>query len=233
VFLTDARVPVDAAIGGVNNGWAVANTSLMFERSGLGAGGGIGGVSARPGTVARDLGRRAGDFVGATVIIDGGGGSPMSFANLSALARANGTNGDVEVRDELAQLYTMNEIARYTNLRQRALQDVGREVPGLGNLSKLAMSRILRLSRDLSGRILGPYATLHAYDEAESANLETATDGGAQPGVTEAMLFAQAPLIYGGSDEIQHNIVGERVLGLPKEPDANKGKPFRDLPKNG
>ena len=149
------------------------------------------------------------------------------------MARANGTNRDPEVRDELAQLYTLDEIARYTNLRQRALQESGRELAGLGNLSKLAMSRILRLSRDLSGRILGPYATLHAYDDAGTANLETATDGGAQAGVTEAMLFAQAPLIYGGSDEIQHNIVGERVLGLPKEPDVYKGKPFRDLPKNG
>ena len=44
VFLTDVRVPDDAAIGGINNGWAVANTTLMFERSGLGAGGGGGSV---------------------------------------------------------------------------------------------------------------------------------------------------------------------------------------------
>jgi alkylation response protein AidB-like acyl-CoA dehydrogenase len=167
------------------------------------------------------------------MIVDAGGGSPMSFTNLARLARANGSNRDAEVRDELAQLFTLDEIARYTNLRQRALQEVGREIAGLGNLSKLAMSRILRKSRDLSGRILGPYATLHSYDETGTADLVSATADGAQPGVTEAMLFAQAPLIYGGSDEIQHNIVGERVLGLPKEPDAYKGKPYRDLPKNG
>ena len=49
VFLTDVRVPSDAAIGGLNNGWAVANTTLMFERSGLGAGGGGGSVAALPG----------------------------------------------------------------------------------------------------------------------------------------------------------------------------------------
>src|SRR5439155_10396365 len=60
VFLTDARVPDDAVIGGVNNGWAVANTTLAHERAGLGAGGGsAGGSRATPGTVAGDLDRRA------------------------------------------------------------------------------------------------------------------------------------------------------------------------------
>ena len=65
VFLTDARVADDAIIGGLNNGWRVANTTLMFERAGLGAGGGSGAVSAAtPGTVMGDLDKRAGDFVG-------------------------------------------------------------------------------------------------------------------------------------------------------------------------
>jgi alkylation response protein AidB-like acyl-CoA dehydrogenase len=233
VFLTDVRVPNDAAIGGINNGWAVANTTLMFERSGLGAGGGGGGVSALPGTVGGDLARRAGDFLRTRDLVDGGGGSATSVQNLTALARANGTITDAEIRQQLAQLFSMNEIARYTNLRQRALARAGREIPGLGNIAKLSMSRILRLSRDLSGRILGPYATLHAYDADEAEVLATATDGAVQPGVTESMLFAQAPQIYGGTDEIQHNIIGERVLGLPKEPNADKGKPFRELPRNG
>ena len=95
------------------------------------------------------------------------------------------------------------------------------------------MSRILRLTRDLGGRVLGPYATLHGYSSDDAEALVAATDGSVQPGVTESMLFAQAPQIYGGTDEIQHNILGERVLGLPKEPNADKGKAFRELPKNG
>src|SRR3954471_22499236 len=65
VFMTDARVPASAVIGDVNNGWAVANATLMHERAGLGAGGGGAEGSALPGTVARQLGRRAGDFVSA------------------------------------------------------------------------------------------------------------------------------------------------------------------------
>jgi alkylation response protein AidB-like acyl-CoA dehydrogenase len=234
VFLTDVRVPTDAAIGGINNGWAVANTTLMFERSGLGAGGGGGSVTALPGTVGGDLAHRAGDFLRVRDLTDGGGsGSATSVQNLAALAHANGAWDDAGVRQDLAQLYSMNEIARYTNLRQRALARAGGEIPGLGNIAKLSMSRILRLSRDLSGRILGPYATLHAYESGEQEALLAATDGGAQPGITESMLFAQAPQIYGGTDEIQRNIIGERVLGLPKEPSADKGKPFRELPKNG
>jgi alkylation response protein AidB-like acyl-CoA dehydrogenase len=206
----------------------------MFERSGLGAGGGGGSVAALPGTVGGDLARRAGDFLHVRDLTSGGGGgSPTSVQNLTALARANGTIADAEVRQQLAQLYTLNEIARYTNLRQRARSRAGGEIPGLGNIAKLSMSRILRLSRDLSGRILGPYATLHAYDPADAETLAAATDGAVQPGITESMLFAQAPQIYGGTDEIQHNILGERVLGLPKEPNPDKGKAFRELPKNG
>src|SRR5262249_44505406 len=64
VFFSDASVADDARIGDVNDGWAVANTTLLWERSGMGAGGGgERGMGARPGTIAGDLDKRAGDFI--------------------------------------------------------------------------------------------------------------------------------------------------------------------------
>ncbi len=233
VFLNDVRVRDDAAIGGINNGWAVANTTLMFERTGLGVGGGGAGGSALPGTVSGDLDKRAGDLAGGGDKLESSGGGGKSHERLIRFARENGVADDPTIRQNLAQIYTYNEISRYTNLRQRALRAQGKDIPGLGNIMKLSMSRILRLTRDTSGAILGPYATLHAYGSAEALALAEATGKDEYARVTEAMLFAQGPPIYGGTDEIQHNIIGERVLGLPKEPSADKGKAFRELPKNG
>src|SRR5262249_8746316 len=64
VFIEEARVSDSAIIGGANNGWAVANTTLAFERAGLGAGGGsAAGGAAIPGSIIGDLGKRAGDLM--------------------------------------------------------------------------------------------------------------------------------------------------------------------------
>jgi alkylation response protein AidB-like acyl-CoA dehydrogenase len=234
VFLTDAVVEDAAAIGGVNNGWAVANTTLALERAGLGAGGssGIGGVSAASGTVDGDLDKRAGDFVAASRAATPGG-RVSSLDQLIAIAKDNGAIDDVTVRQGIAELHSLNEIGRYTNLRAKALRSQGREIAGQGNMAKLSMSRILLLTRQLGLHIMGPYGTLHAYDESSREQLVAATG---QPGyetLIDSALFGVSSSIYGGTDQIQHNILGERVLGLPKEPNNDRVAPFRDLPKNG
>jgi alkylation response protein AidB-like acyl-CoA dehydrogenase len=235
VFLNEARVSDAAIIGGANNGWAVANTTLAFERAGLGAGGGsAAGSSATPGSIAGDLGKRVGDLVRTRP--RGGAGGPGGLAGTTALlfglARQMGVASDPLVRQDLVKLHTMTEIGRYMTLRQKALRQSGGDIPGLGNIAKLSMSRILRLSRDLGLQLLGPRALLHSYDAAGTEALGDLPSGPLGASVTEMALFAQAPQIYGGTDEIQHNILGERVLGLPKEPNQDKVTPFRDLPRN-
>jgi alkylation response protein AidB-like acyl-CoA dehydrogenase len=235
VFITEARVSNDAIIGGLNNGWAVANTTLAFERAGLGAGGGGAGAStAMPGSIAGDLGKRAGDLVSGRT--RGGAGGPGGVYGtsklLQALAEQLGKTNDPMIRQDLVRLYILTEIGRYTTLRQKALREAGQDLPGVGNIAKLSMSIILRLSRDTGLRVLGPRGMLHSYDGAGNKELSELAAGPLATMVTEMALFAQGPQIYGGTDEIQHNIIGERVLGLPKEPNNDKVVPFKDLPRN-
>ena len=147
VFMTDCRVADADLIGGLNNGWAVANTTLANERAGLGAGGGGAFGGAFPGQKAGFLERRAGDFTrpdraagvmtarGASFLID--------------LAKGNGAAQDPTIRQDLMRLHTMNEIARYTNLRAKAAKAAGQAPGPAANTAKLSMSRITKLSRDL------------------------------------------------------------------------------------
>jgi len=242
VFISDAHVGDDAIIGGLNNGWAAANTTLAYERAGLGAGGGgEAGSAATPGTIAKQLGLRAGDFVRAPGQAaprrssGGGAATRRSGADLYInLAKGNGKIKDPTIRQDLVKLHTLGEIAKYMNLRSRALRQAGQpDIPGGPNIAKLSMSNILRLQRDLGLRIIGMLGTLHAYTSEEREVLNKATGNPFTALVTEGALFAQGPPIYGGTDQIQRNIIGERVLGLPKEPNNDKVTPFKDLPKNG
>jgi alkylation response protein AidB-like acyl-CoA dehydrogenase len=218
VFITDARVADADLIGGRNNGWAVANTTLMFERTGLGAGGGNAAASAAlPGTKAGHLDRRAGDFVKQPRRGGAGAFTGRNSTFLIDVAKGTGAISDATIRQDLMRLHTMNEIARFTNLRLKAAKEQGREIGAAANTAKLSMSRITRLSADLGLRILGAGGTLLGADAPHGGMLQ------------EMALFAPAVSIYGGSDEIQKNIIGERVLGLPGEPRNDKDVPFREL----
>jgi alkylation response protein AidB-like acyl-CoA dehydrogenase len=236
VFLEEAITPDSSVIGGLNNGWAVANTTLMNERAGLGSGGGHAGVSAAtPGTVVNDLVKRAGDFVSTGGARSRRGGVPTgggSFRLLVDLAKGNGKIDDATVRQDLMRLYTLNELGRMNNLRAKAAKAIGQDVPGLPNISKLSMSEIVRQQRDIGLRIIGPAGMLHAYKNEDQAALNEATGNPFAAMVTGLALFAQAPPIYGGTDQVQRNIIGERVLGLPKEANNDKTAAFKDLPKN-
>jgi alkylation response protein AidB-like acyl-CoA dehydrogenase len=234
VFLSDARVPADAMIGGLNNGWAVANTTLAHERAGLGSGGGSSSASAAiPGTVGGQLETRAGDYVRAPGAPAAGGGAAFRDTSkmMISLAQGAGVAKEPTIRQDLVRLYTFSQLGRMNNLRVKAAKEKGQEIAGMGNIAKLSMSEMVRLQRDLGLRIVGASGTLHAYDSASRKVLDEATGNPFLGFVTEMALFAQAPPIYGGTDQIQKNIIGERVLGLPKEPNQDKVVPFADLPK--
>ena len=109
-------------------------------------------------------------------------------------------------------------VGRFNNLRLKAAKKAGQDIPGIGNMSKLSMSDIMRSTRDLGLRIIGADGMLHAYTDDQRAAIEEATGSPFGRWSPSIALFAQGPPIYGGTDQIQRNIIGERVLGLPKEP---------------
>ena len=236
VFLSDAVVRADAVVGGLHDGWGVTNTTLQAERSSLGAGGAGTARGATPGTIAGQLNRRAGDLVDATPARQKSS-EPKTKAKpadslLVQFARSFNKLDDPLIRQELMKLHTLNAVAGYNSQRVKASRASGQDLPGMANIAKLQMSDVVRLTRDLGLRILGASGMLHAYTDEQREALTAATGNPFLGMVTSTALYAQAPPIYGGTDQIQRNIIGERVLGLPKEPGDNKNVPFSELPKN-
>jgi alkylation response protein AidB-like acyl-CoA dehydrogenase len=122
------------------------------------------------------------------------------------------------VRQGLAELHILTQLNAWNIARSRTRQgSTGVE----GNLAKLLLTHPMRRSREVGNHILGAGGMLWGAD---------APSGGA---VQELTVFSPGPSIYGGTDQIQRNIVGERGLGLPKEPGDLRAVPFKDLPKNG
>ena len=218
VFFSDARVADSECIGGHGAGWIVANTTLAAERAGLGVGGSGSAGGGFPGKLSGMLDLKVGELVeGAQAQAAQATRAERGGVLMRRVARELGKADDPLVRQQLAQAYILEEVGRMTSLRAKHLRAAGGSLPGEGNLAKLMMSRLLRHGRDLGPAIIGPYGTLLGTDTPGDGNFQ------------EATIWAPGPSIYGGSDEIQKNIVGERVLGLPKEPGPDKNTPFREL----
>ena len=211
VFLDEARVADADLIGGQGNGWAVTQTTLYFERTGIGAGGSHAGFPSA-GPKGGVLGRTAGD---AAQDVPSGGNKVISFDDLVELAHRFDRAGDPEVRQKLGHLWTYTNLGSWNAQRAKADAESGKP-SAVTSVSKILQTKIMKLSAAIALDILGPAGQL---------NGDAAVDGGR---FADAFVFAPASSIYGGSDEIQRNIAAERTLGLPKDERPDKHLSFAE-----
>lgn len=143
----------------------------------------------------------------------GGTSGFFSFDALAEHARANKARIDGVTRDQLGRLYAWNKALDLLNARVVTKLGRGQIPDAESSVMKLALGRILTLGADLGLRVGGPQALerLGAWQHS----------------------FLTAPSLHiaGGTDEIQKNVVAERVLGMPREPRTDKDVPFESLPK--
>lgn len=214
VFLTDARVSEGNLIGEVDRGWTVALATLAHERR-------VARIGSR-----RVLGKgRALDEYRDELreIMEPYTWYPQRAGRPDLLVdRANktGASSDPAVRQEIARVLALARASEWTGRRAKAAQKLGRPPGPEGSIAKLCTSNIAKASARAHTLISGGEAML-----AESEDTDTAL-------VSEILVSVPAQSIAGGTDEIQRNIISERVLGLPKLPSVDSGKAFRDVPKN-
>lgn len=150
-----------------------------------------------------------------SIMGDSGRGSRNRRADsLIDLAREHGVLGDPAVRHQLASALAMRELNKLNNARAKAATAQGTSSP-IMSLGKLAMSRILHREAAMKTQIIGAQALLAGPENPVADDVNFLT------------LNAFFTSIGGGTDQIQRNIIGERVLGLPKEPETDRDIPFR------
>jgi alkylation response protein AidB-like acyl-CoA dehydrogenase len=176
VFFEDVRVPKANIVGQKNQGWQVAITTLMFERSG-----------------GHDRGLM------------------RQVHELTELAKRLPRNGrsawdDTSVRQRVAQFAMEVEAIKYTGLRNLTRQLKGLPPGPEGSMMKLCATELGLKIAMFAMELLGPYSQ---FEHGAAFAMDQGT-------WSHRMLAARGPTIYAGTNQIQHNIIGERVLGLPK-----------------
>ncbi|HXW33256.1 MAG TPA: acyl-CoA dehydrogenase family protein [Acidimicrobiales bacterium] len=217
VFLDHAQVPDAQRVGEVGDGWTVANATLSGERQ-MVAGSGSGGV----------------DRIG-------GGGATHLFdlvrrsTNMGMPAR-----NDRVLRDRIVSLYCEEKVREWTNLRVRAGARTGRSIGAASSIGKVHQGDLNQRIQLAATDVLGMASIAWEGElagntmRAEEPNRALVKDRYAEslPYEVSGMLRSRANTIEGGTTEVNKNIIGERVLGLPREPDPWTNCAWREVPRN-
>lgn len=213
VFLTDARIPHNNVVGEVGSGWRVTRGTLAHERA-----------------FSTQRNRFFGERVAGRVVDEARAEAAeylktyewypqrMGRADL-VLERAKtaGLESHSVLRQEMMKLVSFHRAAEWTAGRVKAARALGRPPGSEGSIGKLALSEVARRCNHIHGMISGPQGMLtNGPDPLDSV-------------IAEVLVSTPAQSIAGGTDEIQRNILGENILGLPREPVVDRGVPFRDV----
>ena len=205
VFFDNVRIPDSMRVGAEGEGWRVAITTLMNERVSLS---GAGSVS--------------GDTVG---------GSPIS----RLLERHKGVSDPI-TRQRLSQAYIESRLIRINNERAAAKRKSGGEVGPEGSITKLMSAefnqRLQNLALDLEG-VAGLAWEGEPAQRGQRGRPTWLAEGNDEGALARGFLRAQANTIEGGTSDIMRNILGERVLGLPKDPDVSREVAWKDVLRSG
>jgi alkylation response protein AidB-like acyl-CoA dehydrogenase len=215
VFLDGARIPDIQRVGKVNAGWKVANATLSGERQ-MVSGSGSGGV----------------DRIG--------GGGVERLVQLARRVSDRGHPGgwdDPVVRQKLMAVLSEERIRNWTNQRVRAGIKAGRSPGPESSVGKVHQGDLNQRMQVLATDLLGADAAGWSVGTDRSAAANGATDAGERyaeslPYEVKGMLRSRANTIEGGTTEVNKNIIAERVLGLPREPDPWQKSPWREVPRS-
>ena len=202
VFLDAARVLDACRVGDVGAGWKVANSTLSGERQ-MVSGAGSGGV----------------DRIGGS-----GVGYLIRLAKRRSAERGAGGWDDPVLRDEIVRLYCEERVREWTNERVRGRARAGRPPGPESSVGKVHQGELNQRVQLAATSVLGMWATAWVGDPGDY--------GRALPYEVRGMLRSRANTIEGGTTEINKNILGERVLGLPREPDPYTSLPWREVPRS-
>jgi alkylation response protein AidB-like acyl-CoA dehydrogenase len=217
VFITDAEVPEEMRVSELGEGWKVATTTLMHERRGADGARRYDQKIFKPGRIYEEYNAEIETMLAPYVWY------PQRTGRVDLLiehAKAAGRYEDPAVRQSIAKVLSIAKSAEWTARRARAAQEEGKPQGPEGSIGKLAASIVARAANQAHTQIAGPAAMLTADDSPMGGT------------IAEILVSTPAISIAGGTDEIQRNIISERILKMPKELRTDTDRPFREVPRN-